>query len=108
MANHVDDTTFEVEVLQAKEPVLVDFYGTWCPPCRELAPRIDELANEFTGRAKVVKVNIDDADQSAARYAVSAVPTLILFEKGKPVRRWVGLQSKQALGGALEKSLAAR
>jgi thioredoxin 1 len=107
VAKQIDDTTFEVEVLQAKEPVLVDFYGTWCPPCRELAPKIDELAAEYSGRAKVVKVNVDDADQSAARYAVSAVPTLILFEHGQPVRRWVGLQSKQALGSALERSLAA-
>src|SRR5262245_5040524 len=108
MARQIDDTTFEVEVLQAKEPVLVDFYGTWCPPCRELAPRIDELASEFSGRAKVVKVNVDDADQSAAHYRVNAVPTLILFDRGQPIRRWVGLQSKQALGGALEKTLAAR
>ena len=74
----------------------------------DVAPRIDELSAEFSGRAKVVKVNIDDADQSAARYAVSAVPTLILFEDGEPVRRWVGVQSKMALGAALEQRLAAR
>src|SRR5262245_31162944 len=106
MTKQIEDTTFDAEVLQAKEPVLVDFYGTWCPPCRELSPRIDELSSEFSGRAKVVKVNVDDADQSAARYGVSAVPTLILFENGEPVRRWVGLQSKKALGSALEQRLA--
>ena len=105
MTKHIDDTTFEAEVLRAEGPVLVDFYATWCPPCRELSPSIDELSAEFSGRAKVVKVNIDDADQSAARHGISAVPTLILFEHGEEVRRWVGLQSKTALAAALEQRL---
>src|SRR4051794_3228311 len=108
MTKQIDDTTFDSEVLRAKGPVLVDFYGPWCPPCRELAPRIDELSAEFAGRATVVKVNVDDAFDATARFAVSAVPTLILFEDGELVRRWVGLQSKKALGTALEQRLAAR
>lgn len=107
MTTHVDSSNFEQQVLQADGPVLVDFYATWCPPCRQLAPRIDELAAEYEGQAKVLKINVDDAPGLAQRFAISAVPTLILFEGGEPVARWAGVQSKQALAAALDRRLAA-
>ena len=105
---HVDDTTFEQQVLKSEVPVLVDFYATWCPPCRQLAPRIDELSAEYAGRAGVVKVNVDDAPDLGIRFGVSAVPTLILFDNGEPVARWAGVQSKQALTAALDRRIAGR
>ena len=107
MTTHLESGDFEQQVLQADGPVLVDFYATWCPPCRQLAPRIDELAAEYEGQAKVLKLNVDDTPELAQRFAISAVPTLILFEDGKPVARWAGIQSKQALAAAIDRRLAA-
>lgn len=107
VANHVNDTTFEREVLNAEGPVLVDFYATWCPPCKTLSPVIDELAREFDGRAKVVKLDIEEATRATQANRVSAVPTLVLFEGGRPVQRWTGAQPKRVLAGALESRLVA-
>ena len=108
MTNHVDGTNFEQQVLKSEVPVLVDFYATWCPPCRQLAPRIDELSAEFAGRAGVVKVNVDEAGDLGARFRISSVPTLILFDQGEAVGRWSGIQSKQALAAALDRRIAGR
>jgi len=96
---------FEKEVLQAKEPVLVDFWAPWCMPCRMLAPVVDQLATQYAGRVKVAKVNVDENQGLAAKYSIQGVPTLILFKNGQPVDRVVGLQSKAALASRLDQAL---
>ncbi len=89
-----DENNFESEVLQSQTPVLVDFWAEWCGPCVMLAPTIDELAEEYAGRVKVGKVNVDQAPNLAARYGVQSIPTVILFDKGQPVERIVGAHPK--------------
>ena len=86
---------FEQLVLQADKPVLVDFWATWCMPCRMLAPTIEEIAEEADGRAYVGKVNVDEEPQLALQYGVRSIPTLIFFRDGKEVNRMVGVQDKE-------------
>ncbi len=88
---------FEAEVLQAEKTVLVDFYADWCGPCKMLAPAVEAIAEEFSGKVKVGKLNIDENIDIAERYGVMSIPTLILFLGGREVNRLVGLQSKEAL-----------
>ncbi|MCS6860617.1 MAG: thioredoxin [Abditibacteriales bacterium] len=99
---HVTTQGFESEVLRAEQPVLVDFYATWCPPCKMLAPILDKLAEEFAGRVKVVKVNVEEEYPLAVRYGISGVPTLMLFKGGVIVDTMVGLLHPQALKAKLE------
>jgi thioredoxin 1 len=98
---HVNESNFEQQVLQSDVPVLVDFYAEWCGPCKKLGPVLDELAVE-SPQAKVVKVNIDDCRQLAARYRVSSVPNLQVFKGGRAVARQEGLASKSRLKSMLE------
>ena len=91
MAIEADEKTFEKEVLKSKDPVLVDFYALWCGPCRMLAPSLDELSK--SGNIKVVKVNVDNNQELAARYNVSRIPTLIMFKGGKPFEGKIGVLS---------------
>ena len=93
----VSDATFESEVLQSTEPVLVDFWAEWCGPCKMIAPALEEIAAEFKGRVRVAKVNIDDNPQSPNAYGVRGIPTLILFKDGKPAATKVGAAPKRAL-----------
>lgn len=86
---------FEAEVLAAEKPVLVDFWATWCMPCRMLAPVVEEVADETVGRAVVGKVNVDEENELARRYRVASIPTLIVFENGAEVRRSVGVIEKE-------------
>lgn len=86
---------FEQLVLQADKPVLVDFWATWCMPCRMLSPTIEEIAEEADGRAYVGKVNVDEEPQLAIQYGVRSIPTLIFFRDGKEVGRMVGVQDKE-------------
>lgn len=86
---------FEAEVLASEKPVLVDFWATWCMPCRMLAPAVEEVADETEGRAVVGKVNVDEEMELARRYRVASIPTLIVFENGAEVRRSVGVVEKE-------------
>lgn len=91
----LNEANFEVEALKSEQPVLVDFFATWCPPCRKLAPIVEEIAEDYAGRVKVAKLNIDEARSVAIKYGVSSIPTLILFKNGEPAGRIVGYVPKQ-------------
>jgi thioredoxin 1 len=101
----LNEANFELEVLRAPQPVLVDFYAPWCGPCRRLAPLLGELARDFDGRIKVVKVNVDEAPGLAADYAVTGVPTLMIFRGGQAIEVLVGLASPRHLLAKLEAAL---
>ncbi|MBX3440033.1 MAG: thioredoxin [Planctomycetaceae bacterium] len=98
---HVSQQTFRHEVLQSPVPVLVDFYADWCGPCRMLAPTLERLATEFTGRAKIVKVNIDREPGLADQFQVSSIPTLVLLVDGRVAGRTTGLVGEAGLRQAL-------
>lgn len=91
------DANFTEEVLQFKGVVLVDFWATWCGPCRMLGPVVEELAKEYEGRVKVCKLNIDEGMETSTKYRISSVPTIIFFKDGEVAGQVVGLQSKAAL-----------
>lgn len=88
---------FEEEVLKSEKPVLVDFWATWCGPCKMLAPVISEIAEEQKDKIKVGKVNIDEQNELAAKYRITSIPTLILFKNGEPVKETVGFQIKSEI-----------
>ncbi len=100
------EQNFAQEVLQSATPTLVDFWAEWCGPCKMIAPVLDELADEFLGRARVGKVNIDDHQALAAQYGIRAIPTLLLFKKGEVIEQLVGAKSKRDLKASLEKAVA--
>lgn len=97
----LNDDNFESEVINADQPVLVDFYGDHCMPCKMLAPTIEQLADEYQGRAKVAKVNVQDAMNYAMQYNISSVPTIFVFKDGVPRRQFMGLKSKADLANAI-------
>jgi thioredoxin 1 len=101
----VRDETFETEVLKAEKPVLVDFSATWCGPCKTLEPIVHEVAAEYGDRVKVVKVDVDHARATAARYGVLSVPTLLFFRDGQVKDQVVGVLSKQGIADRLQKVL---
>ncbi len=93
----LNDTNFEQEVLQHQGPVMVDFWATWCGPCRMLAPVVEEIAKEYAGKVKVCKLNVDEGPDTSSKFRITSIPTLIFFKDGKVVAQTVGLQSKAAL-----------
>ena len=102
----ITDDTFEDEVIQSDQPVLVDFWAEWCMPCKMLAPTIDELADEYAGRAKVGKVDTDENRDVAVKFGISAIPTVMVFANGELVKRMVGMQTKKDLKNVLDDALA--
>ena len=103
---NLTDDNFQAEVVDSDIPVLVDFWAEWCMPCKMLAPTIEELAEEFTGKVKVCKLDTDNARESAMQFAISAIPTIILFKGGEKVSQLVGLQQKTDIKAAMEELLA--
>jgi thioredoxin 1 len=101
----VNDTNFESEVVQADLPVLVDFTATWCGPCRQISPIVDEFAGTYEGRAKVVKVDIDQSPETAKRFKIRGVPTLLVLKGGDVVAQQMGAASKPVLSSWFEKAL---
>lgn len=101
----LSDQQFEAEVIKSLTPVLVDFSAEWCGPCKMLAPIIEQLADEYAGRVKVAKLDIDDNHESAAQYGIQSVPTMIIFQNGQPVKKLVGLTPKNKIAGALDELL---
>jgi thioredoxin 1 len=104
--NEVTDTNFNAEVMEASGPVLVDFWAPWCGPCRVVAPVLEEIASERPD-LQVVKLNIDENQQTAARFQVLSIPTMILFKGGQPVKTIIGAYPKKKLEQELEPALAA-
>lgn len=104
--SHVTSENFERDVLGSATPVLVDFYATWCMPCRMLSPVVDRIAAEYAGRLKVLKVDVDSEPELADRYGITGVPTLLFFSGGALRDSLVGLPSPQLLSRAIEKVLA--
>ena len=102
---HVNDKNFATEVLKTGVPMLVDFWATWCGPCRSISPIVEELAEEFTGRVKVTKLNVDENPATPSQYGVRGIPTLILFKNGKILDQIVGAVPKARLKAMIEKAL---
>ncbi|HEY8516934.1 MAG TPA: thioredoxin [Candidatus Binatia bacterium] len=102
----VSDATFEAEVLQSDTPVLVDFWAPWCGPCRAIAPVVEELANEYAGKLKVVKINVDDNQATPSRYGVRGIPNLIVFKGGQVHEQIVGAVPKSRLAQAVQSVVA--
>lgn len=105
MAKIFTDNDFNEEVLKSEIPVLVDFYADWCGPCKMMAPVIDSLAVKYEGRVKVGKLNVDDSPNSAAKYRVMSIPTIILFQNGEPVETVVGALSEDELSDKINGAL---
>lgn len=99
------DQNFEAEVLKSQQPVVVDFWAPWCAPCRIVSPVIEELAKEYEGKVKVGKLNVDDNQQTASKYGVMSIPSIVFFKNGKPVRTMVGAQSKENYKQEIEQIL---
>ncbi len=105
--NHlvISDQNFSDEVLKSREPVLVDFWAPWCGPCRLVGPVVEELASEYQGRIKVGKLNVDENEQTAYRYGIRSIPTIILFKDGRPVDQIVGAVPKHILKKMIDKNI---
>jgi thioredoxin 1 len=106
-ATTVTDTDFEEAVLRSDQPVLVDFWATWCPPCRVMGPVVEDLARRYSGRAKVAKLDVDDNPIVARSFGIQSIPTLMLFHGGDPIERRIGVQPRGDLESLLERALAA-
>lgn len=102
---HISDASFEDEVLKASGAVLIDYWAEWCGPCKMIAPILDELADEYAGRIKVVKLNIDDNPETPPKYGIRGIPTLMIFKDGNVEATKVGAVSKAQLSNFIEENL---
>jgi len=102
---HISEGTFDAEVLKSSQPALVDFWAPWCGPCRAIAPILDELAEEYKGKVKVAKINVDENRKLAGDHGVMSIPTMILFKDGKVVDKLIGLVPKDRLKALMDKVL---
>ncbi len=105
MTTKLTDETFEKDVLQSQNPVLVDFWAEWCQPCQMVGPVVEELAGEYDGKIKVGKLNVDENINVPGNYGVMSIPTLIVFKDGKPFKTMVGVQGKDTLKKAIDEAL---
>ena len=101
----VDDSNFDQLVLQAKTPVMVDFWAAWCGPCRMVAPVVEELAKEYEGKVSFAKVDVDQNPKTASKYGIMSIPTLLIFKKGEPISNIVGFRPKAELKQSLDAAL---
>jgi len=102
---HTSDAEFSKQVLESQEPVLVDFWATWCGPCKAIAPTLEALATQYKGRVKVAKMNIDEQQKTAQTYGIRSIPTLLLFKGGKVIDQVVGAVPKAKLEETFKKAL---
>ncbi|HUG57274.1 MAG TPA: thioredoxin TrxA [Candidimonas sp.] len=102
---HVSDASFEADVLNSDVPVLVDYWAAWCGPCKMIAPLLDEAASQYQGRVIIAKVNVDENPETAAKFGIRGIPTLMLFKDGKAAATKVGALSKSQLNSFLDESL---
>lgn len=105
ITNISDAKSWETEVMQSDKPVFVDFWAEWCGPCRMVSPVVEELADEYEGRVKFAKVNVDEANEIASKYNVFSIPTLALFHKGELVSQQVGAASKDSYKNMIDKAV---
>jgi thioredoxin 1 len=103
--HHVTDATFETEVLQSQSPVLVDYWAEWCGPCKAIAPTLEEVAKEYSGKLKVAKVNVDENQEIPRKYGIRGIPTLMLFKNGNIEATKVGALSKSQLTAFLDSNI---
>ena len=103
--HYVTDATFEAEVLQSEQPVLVDYWAEWCGPCKMISPILDEIATEYAGKLKVAKINIDDNQETPAKYGIRGIPTLMVFKNGNIEATKVGALSKSQLAAFIDSNL---
>lgn len=105
MSFELTTENFEKEVLQESMPVLVDFWATWCMPCKMLAPTIDAIASEYAGKAKIAKLDVDQHKEIASKYGIMSIPTVVIFNNGEIVEQFTAVQPKTTYTGALDKIL---
>ena len=105
LITHVSDATFQADVLDAKAPVLVDFWAEWCGPCKMIAPILDDVAKDYAGKLKVAKLNIDDNQETPAKYGIRGIPTLMLFKGGNVEATKVGALSKSQLTAFIDSNI---
>ncbi len=103
---HVTDATFAKEILESKDPVLVDYWAEWCGPCRMIAPLLEEVAKQYAGKLKVAKLNIDENPQTPSRYGIRGIPTLMIFQDGETKATKVGALSKPQLTAFIDGALS--
>jgi len=101
---HVTDANFDLEIIQSKVPALIDFWATWCAPCRALAPIVEEMAETYAGKIKVAKMNVDENPATPGKYGVRGIPTLILIKDGQVVDQLVGAVPKSQIQGLIDKA----
>lgn len=102
---YVTDDTFEAEVIKSSNPVLVDYWAEWCGPCKMIAPILEEIASEYSGKVKIAKLNIDDNPQTPPKYGIRGIPTLMLFKNGEVEATKVGALSKSQLAAFLDSNI---